>query len=695
MRPRILRCAALAAAAVVVLGLGILTTPAFGDAPNSSITGTFTTLTGKPIARASVDILDEYQEEVATATTSKTGAYSVSSLSPGLYYVRFTDGNLVEFAPEKFYASGTNLFTVAASGSTVVDEVQLPTGRISGTVTDTAGAPAAGVGVAAISETGGGQYTTVTDATGAYAMTVYATPDYVLSYTRPDGLTQYAPNVGDQSQQGLYTVGAGKKIVVDEQELPTGTVSGTWLDTDGDPEAGTSVTLQYTDGSYAGSGTVDMTGGYSVTAFAGTYNVMFTGLDYRNQFAYQALDQADAASVTVVAGADSVVADTALPSGELTLTMTDSVTEAPLADFCAYVDSQYGCSDGNGQVVLDDIRDGTQTVYLYPTGARYPNFVQTQVVMVGTATQATIPITAGAVIRTTVVDAATGAPVADACVETVVPGFTVFPDGSGMCSDADGDLELGPLAPGSYNLFVNAPNPYGDQWVGPNGGTGRQQKATTVTVTTATTYTAPTIRLDLAGTITGTVTATDGTPLAGAVVGPTTFTPFAGGSDDPSFTDANGAYTINNLGPYQWPLWSSATGFASQWGAGLSNRYQADTVQVVAGGSTTYNITMNTGALLSGRALKPDGTPSHAGGEIVIYNAKTGDPMGVAQIGTNGRFTLPVAVDSALRIEYTVYDGSTQYQGYFGGTSATTAQVVHVPATGRTIHIVMAAGTVS
>lgn len=114
----------------------------------------------------------------------------------------------------------------------------------------------------------------------------------------------------------------------------------------------------------------------------------------------------------------------------------------------------------------------------------------------------------GATINTVIRDSATGAPVPNACPATMSGTAMVLPDGSPYCSDDQGNVHIGPLEAGTYR----------------------------------------------AGTVTGTVTDTSGTPQANAAVTNSAIEPGPGPIGRIASTDAAGRYTLTGLGPYAWPL---------------------------------------------------------------------------------------------------------------------------------------------
>jgi hypothetical protein len=106
-------------------------------------------------------------------------------------------------------------------------------------------------------------------------------------------------------------------------------------------------------------------------------------------------------------------------------------------------------------------------------------------------------------------DIAAGGPVLYATGETDCASAT-----GRFCSDDSGTLHIGPIDPGTFRLFVDVfEGPYGRQWVGFNGGTGRFDLARVVKAETGKVVTIPPIKLDRAGAVEGLITGSAGQPV--------------------------------------------------------------------------------------------------------------------------------------------------------------------------------------
>ncbi len=698
MRKRIVRRISVLAVAALIGGVGA-SVPARADDTTGSIVGQFTNSHGQPITNASVQVWDATNwSTVAYASTDANGDYEADDIQPGSYFVEFDFSGLTLYSGNAVYLGEGKTYEVTAGGTTTVDDQALATATLTGTLTNSDGTPAAGVGIGDQSDAFPGISTT-TDDGGAWSLLVFAPASYYISYALPNGLTQWSGGDSDINDAVPVSVTADQTRTVNDAVLPTGTISGRYTDANGQPVAGAQVTLSFPlTGNTAAQGTTDDNGDYSVPTFAGKYTVQFASPDGLQQFAYGALDPQSATLFAVTAEHDTEVDDSELGTGTVTVTGVNAKTGVAVKAFCVYVDSQYVCTK-NGTAVVPNVRQGNEQIQVTATNPKYiwaaPQHVA---VVAGQNVAFQESFQPGTLVKTTIVDSTTGAPVAGACVLAFVPGYTVWPDGGGSCSDDTGAITIGPLAPGySDSLFVTAPyqSAYGDQWVGADGhGTGMEQNALVIKATAGKTVTIGNIQMDQAGSLTGTVTdKATGLPIKSAGVGRNTFSAGSGAAGDIVATDASGRYTLTNLGPYQWPIFTNANGYASQWSGGVGNRYAATTVQITSGATATYNVAMSAGPHVTGTVSKSDGTPLGQAGMIAIYNAKTGDTMGFTWSNPDGSFSLPAIGKQNVRIEYWFQDLSGTYDGWYGGPTEAQAQVVYVSKAGATVNIVLQPGT--
>ncbi|MFE0526943.1 carboxypeptidase regulatory-like domain-containing protein [Micromonospora parva] len=246
-------------------------------------------------------------------------------------------------------------------------------------------------------------------------------------------------------------------------------------------------------------------------------------------------------------------------------------------------------------------------------------------------------------VRTVVRDAATGAPVPRACAALVpvdaaaLAAVTLGEDQLGRyggCSDEQGVLVTGDVAPGRYRLLVRPydTTTHGWQWVGRHGGTGERERARVVQVRAGAVTAVPDVRLDPPGTVVGVVTdAATGAPVPRARVMVVPYVPDPKYDDHGPMTDDDGRYTITGLGPYHWPVQFAAAGLATVWSGGVGGRQQARPVRVRARQTVTLNQALPAGTPLSGE-VRVDELLTYA--QVIAFDAATGDLAGVADVGS-------------------------------------------------------------
>ncbi|XTZ13277.1 carboxypeptidase regulatory-like domain-containing protein [Micromonospora echinospora] len=692
MRLSLARRAALVGVAVVSLVLpGAL--PA--QAATGTVSGRLTTSTGAGAADVSVYVYEPTNFFVIGWTRTDTdGNWSVPDLATGSYAVGFKlpDG------PEQFYRQQTtpwdaDRITVTSDGTTTVDEQLLPTGTISGQIRDAAGNPVADLLLEARRVDTDEVVYTRTGPDGRYRMSAWV-GSHRVSFEPIEGLRQrqYVPGEIDEEEAGRYAVTAGSETVADDTVLPTGSLSGTLTSATGTPIVD----------AYVGVNTVNMRGGADTrtaadgtfavpTLLAGSYKIMFDTGD-RQQYYDGKLVHEEADVVTVQGGQNTTVTESMLGTGSVQVTAVDSVTGAPIADFCV---SPGGCSNGTGKVTVTELPEGRHDLYLYTNSRRY--FARDLLgvrVRAGQTTQVSPKMRPGAVITTTVVDAQTGAALPDVCLAAFLPKRAALLDGYGNCSDRLGRISVGPLATGTYKLFATpSRDTYGRQWVGATGGTGDERQAAAVQATAGTVVTGPQVRMDRAGTVSGVVTdAVTGAPLRDLFVSVLTGHPGVGAED--ATTDEDGRYTLTKLGPYAWPVVFASRPYGYQWSGNAVSRFTATPVTVAAGGTATHDMAMRAASRATGAVTTPDGTP-FTGGYVIARSADTGD-VAAADWVENGRFDVPVRGQQRVYFTYELTLGEESVSGTYklpDADGVLRVALFTVPATGTlTADLVVSTG---
>lgn len=507
---------------------------------------------------------------------------------------------------------------------------------------------------------------TLTAPAAAAAATTTIAGTFTGSSGRPPSSTSVI------SAPHTFTVAAGETMRVDDRLIATGTVAGRMTNVDGTPLIGAEVSL-WRNGEQITAVTTDENGFYSIgEVLPGEYEVAFawSGLHYVP------------GTVTVESDVTTTVNGTLPQETTLLVKAVDSVSGAPVGAFCVQVWSRDEpvCGDENGDVAIAGLPAGRVNFNVDPTGSE---FYLTQRGLAadltdGVVTTVTVPLVLGGQIGVGATDRATGRTVDQTCYLIRAIGRPeTF--GSG-CTEADGAGKLRePVAPGTYEVFVVAPDGYGHQWLGRSGGTGDQRQAARVVVQPGGTATAPTVRLDPAGTITGVVTGADGVPQANVGVD------FQANSIHDWHevrTDQAGRYVLDKLGPYAWPLnFSRNPNYPDQWSGNVGNRFQAFRIPVVAGGTSTYDISLAKGSTLRGTI-----TPGSEEVRLLAHNAVTGDPVGVFHGYDGGNavtsYEMPLVGPQQVKILWDLYDGIDGVTWYADATDISAATKVGIPASG-------------
>jgi hypothetical protein len=659
-----------------------------------TISGTLTD-SGAPVTNASVELRSTTGGFVSSVSTDAAGMYTFTTLAPGAYVVQyFLPGGLQQFAHGKRTFETADQFTVTAGATTTVDESVLPHGALSGHVTNDNGTPAAGASVQAENPADPSVFLfTNADANGLYQLPFVPAGDYIVSFQPASGgPTQFANNKTSFNAADLIHVATGATTTLDQTLLPTGTITGTLTDAGGNPVANANVSLA--NDNLQTFGFTDANGAYSVTAFPGTYRLEFD-TPFGSQWAHGETSAGQADPIVVTGDQTTTVNETLNPTGSITVTATDNITNAPIQSFCVFVAGLLNdvCTT-NGTAQFASVLPGRYGLSLSTSGN--PSLFASAhgvVVTGGQDTAVHITVIEPATVTTKIVDATTGAPVANACLHLVDVTVPSTLGNSPTCSGPDG-LVTAFQAPGTYTAFVDIRDGvHGDQWVTAHGGVGAFVKADQVTLASGSTTALPTIMLDKTGSISGTITdAATGQPVpTTSFVSLSSLNGVNGGGGLAAGVDSQGHYTLENLGPYKWTLFIASPGHeAAQFSGGVANRDDATGVQVRAGATTTFNAALTTGSTLTGTVAGPDGTLTSQS-RIVVFNALTGDEMYDADGGGSPPgYTAHLLGPQKVKLFYTGIVHGVFYAGFVGGTDLASATVFRIPQHGTlTVNITM------
>jgi len=212
-----------------------------------------------------------------------------------------------------------------ASAAQISGPREPQTGTVRGVFTDRSGDPIVHASVSTISLTyNQWQRSAYTDAHGRYE--IHDVPAGPVTVNFSDStISQYAPGKPNAAEAQRYIVVPGVATVVDERQVPTGTVQGRLTDQAGDPVAQASVYIDAQPYSYRAPGaTTDADGRYSFTRVpAGEVTLQFVKFPFR-VWAHQEHGQAAAKKYTVRPNQTLTVDESLLPTGTLTGLITDA-----------------------------------------------------------------------------------------------------------------------------------------------------------------------------------------------------------------------------------------------------------------------------------------------------------------------------------------------------------------------------------
>ncbi|MGC5017099.1 MSCRAMM family protein [Micromonospora sp. DT47] len=650
------------------LALTGLATPAQA-ADTGSITGQLTD-GGVAVTGGSVYLYGDDVGHWDYTSLDEQGRYAFDAVPPGKYRVNFEAwGHPTQFAYGKTDWSSANLITVTAGGATVVDDELLPVGTITGRLVDRTGAPVPFVSVSAeavdYSSSGYGS----TDPDGNF--TIQVVPGSYRVRFDVGAFGQFAYGTLDRDAATVFAVTAGGTVTVNDTLVPTGTVAGRFTDTSGAPLSG--VDVYVSNGQFFGGAQTDEGGRYRVDQVpVGTnYTVQFSNSAlFLQQYAYGTVDQSAAARFAVTEGQTTTVDDQKLPTGSVRLTAVDSRTGQPILNFTSSIGLDARDTE-NGEVIYPTVPIGTHEIWANASGYSFDGASVT--VVAGEQVDVRLVMEPLARITATVVDAATGAPLAGVCIVPVRVDEVRMPDGCGEVTDANGKVtQMISKGSGTYQLLAwpDQAEGYGAQWLGPRGGTGDLRSATQFAVESGETVMPPVIRMDRAGVITGQVFGPDGAALSQGAVRIAGEPVGLGGGFGAFAIGDEGRYRIDKLGPYQWPLLFDVYGQAMQWSGGEANRDRADRITVVAGGTTTYDYRLEAGVTVTVASTTP------FNGYVVARNADTGDIAGVWWISEpNVGVARQLVGEQHIRFEYYPSEGGRRFVGGEDFASAATYKI--------------------
>ena len=643
-----------------------------------------------PVAGVTVEALDSYGNVLGSTTTDSSGAYTIGGLRAGSYTVGFFPGEGMNYVARYYDGETTQAAadSIAVSDGNVtrgIDAQLLVGGEISGRVTSaTGGSSLDGIEVSASGVTGYWWGTATTDANGDYTIVGLPDDSYVVSFYSPDGAyvtEQYnnEPPFGSGDPVAV-TTGSGS-TGIDAMLQSAAKISGVVSDGSMDTKLEGIEAIAYdANGSQAAWADTNRNGTYTLSGLAaGTYRVEFSNNwnagNYLTQYYNDKATLASADAITAQAGQTTAGINASMrPGGEITGTVTDAQTHAPIAFSPVNVYD----SSGNFLTSTDTGSDGTYTVPSLPTGSYRVQFTGPGLTVsqfydgkTSLASADPVAVTAsnttsgidgalqdGGSITGTVTESSTGAPLSGVSVYATGPTW-----GGYAITDAQGHYAVSGLATGNYQVQFSASGYLTQFYDHRAGASSADPVSVTVSQTTRSIDASLTRGAIIAGTLTD---ANTGQPISGEIV----FADDTNGQEIASTsTDSSGQYQLSGLttgsyevgfgvygtGPNYVPAYydgaqcSAAAGTATSAGQSQYSGFGFTCTPTSAGaahvaateGQTTSGIdgAMQRGAVMSGTVTDAATDASLQNIGVTVYDS-AGDYLGQTYTAPEGTYFL-------------------------------------------------------
>ncbi len=636
------------------------------------------------------------------AWTDASGMYTITGLLDGDYRVMVQDQNGMPagyafqfYDHTQKHHEATPVTISGGDTQSGIDFDLLAAGVITGWVTDEFGAPVPDVQVDAQVNNGDYGWGFCTDQNGYYEIRTLPYEAWIMTAggnwngckNEPSAWArEYYNETANQENATILTLDGGNLLYTEINFTlePGGWITGYVTDEFDQPLANINIDA-YSESRGSGEGTcTDENGYYGIygLGYAGDY-VVSAGGDWNHCLGQQSIylktfyDNVyswDQAQQFLIDENNTVVPDinfTMLQGGTITGRVTDAGNNDPLANVQVSARpydngwyNRWGETDANGYYTITGLLDDDFLVSIegpipagyaqqyYPDTFVHEDAGRVNISGFGTATDIDFHLEPGGVITGTVVDEASGLPIANM---TVSAGPQNGRGGRGVCTDELGYYELDGLiygdhivqaADGNWNWCLNQPNDvYPRQYYNH---VYRYNDANPVAINSPDPVSGINFSLEIGATIEGFVDETGGAAVEGlqmAAVIPGDC-PWCHEWVTQSATDVSGAYSLGPLAPGEYAVYACSSCsdilLVEQYYPDAYHIRDADLISITTGANATgINMTLDPGIWLTGTVYVPGG---YNPGNIQM-DAWQEEPDGFGtgrSTDTNGDYIIPV-----------------------------------------------------
>lgn len=596
-----------------------------------------------------VDAADGTDSMVAMALTEPDGSFSAGPLKPGDYKVRYWAPYSSPYISEWHDNASTfdDADRLAVTTQDVTADAALTLGtRVVGTVTDSRGAPVPWAGVQVQFDGQGPSDYAYADENGQYASRGMPPGDYKVQFrgNDPDLVDEWFENKADYDSADPVTLAEARDTTIDAELGDASHIVGQVTDPQGDPvrakvhaygPGGTFTDNTARDGSYDIGGLGE-----------GSYSLQITPTEPSALISEWWQDERDAddADAIQIGSVQTVTADVTLDVGaEITGTVVDQADQ-PVEGVTVRAtgaESEKTLTAADGTYTLSGLEPGRYRVRFQPTGSLAPQWFDgadtqedaTELTVGPGETRAGIDarLRPARAISGTVTDPQ-GNPLANVQVQVYAEGSSHYTDR--VTTDSQGTFVTQDLPKGAYRVYLRplSPTAFAAQWYDRS---ATRAGATPVRVTDGQKAVIA-AELEPGGSITGTVTGSGGTPVAGAHVSAQ-----RSGEFRYATTDADGNYEIMGLGAGDYAVEFSVSGsdYVSEWYDDQDSQATADPVAVGLGdASVGVDAQLARSGSISGTVRSADGSALSAG-HVELYRGS--EEVARSDVARDGTFTFP------------------------------------------------------